>query len=164
MRVVDVMMGTPYFCRPEANLGSATERMWTGSCGFLPVVGDDEKVIGIITDRDICVALGTQGRPSGEVTVAEVMSTKVYCCAPDDDIHVALRAMREGHVRRLPVVAKAKNGALVGVISMDDVLLRAEAPRPGRTPELSSEEIVKTLQAINVRQLPQAVATKRAVA
>jgi hypothetical protein len=47
---------------------------------------------------------------------------------------------------------------------MDDVLLRAEAPRPGKTPELSSEEIVKTYQAINVRQLPQTVATKRAVA
>lgn len=162
MRVVDVMMGTPYFCRPEANLGSATELMWTGNCGFLPVVGDDDKVIGIITDRDICVALGTRGRPSGEVTVAEVMSTKVYSCSPEDDIHVALRAMREGHVRRLPVITK--KGALVGVISMDDVLLRAQAPSLGKTPELSSEEIVKTFQAINVRQLPQTVATKRAVA
>ena len=118
--------------------------------------------MGIITDRDICVALGTRGRPSGDVTVAEVMTSKVYSCLPEDDIHVALRAMREGHVRRLPVITK--EGALVGVISMDDVLLRAEAPSLGKTPELSSEEIVKTYRAINTRQLPQAVATKSAAA
>jgi len=160
MKIVDVMTGTPYHCGPETNLGSATELMWTGNCGFLPVVRDDGKVVGIITDRDICVALGTRGRPSGDVRVAEVMTPKVYSCAPDDDIHAALRAMREGHVRRLPVITK--KGALVGVISMDDVLLRAEAPSLGKTPELSSEEIVRTFKAINVRQLPQAVATKRA--
>lgn len=162
MRVNEVMMGTPYYCRPESNLGSATELMWTGNCGFLPVLGSDGKVIGIITDRDICIALGTRGRPSGDVTVAEVMSSKVYSCAPEEDIHAALRGMREGHVRRLPVITK--EGALVGVISMDDVLLRAEPPSLGRTPELSSEEIIKTFRAINVRQLPQTVATKAAVA
>ena len=162
MKVVDVMMGTPYYCRPETNLGVATELMWTGNCGFLPVVQNDGKVIGIITDRDICIALGTRGRPSGEVTVAAVMSPKVYACAPEEDIHAALRAMREGHVRRLPVITR--EGALVGVISMDDVLLRAEPPTLGKAPELSSEEIVKTFRAINVRQLPQAVAAKSASA
>ena len=162
MRVVDIMMGTPYYCRPETNLGSATELMWTGNCGFLPVVGNEGKVVGIVTDRDICIALGTRGRPSGSVTVAEVMSQKVHSCAPEDDIHVALRAMREARVRRLPVMNKS--GDLVGVISMDDVLLRAEAPSFGKAPELSTEEVVKTFQAINVRPLPQAVAQKSAVA
>ena len=162
MKVVDIMMGTPYHCRPETNLGSATELMWTGNCGFLPVVGNEGKVIGIITDRDICVALGTRGKPSGDVTVAEVMSAKVYSCAPEGDIHVALRTMREGHVRRLPVITK--EGALVGVISMDDVLLRAESPSLGKVPELSSEDIVKTFRAINVCQLPQTAATKKAAA
>ena len=162
MRVVDIMMGTPYYCRPETNLGSATELMWTGNCGFLPVVGNEGKVVGIVTDRDICIALGTRGRPSGSVKVTEVMSQKVHSCAPEDDIHVALRAMREGRVRRLPVISKS--GDLVGVISMDDVLLRAEAPSFGKAPELSTEEVVKTFQAINVRQLPQAVAQKSAVA
>ena len=68
MRVLDVMMGTPYFCRPEKNLGVATELMRKGNCGFLPVVGSEERVVGVVTDRDICIALGTRGRPSGEVT------------------------------------------------------------------------------------------------
>jgi CBS domain-containing protein len=162
MKVADIMMGTPYHCGPEANLGSATELMWKGNCGFLPVVGTDGKVVGVITDRDICVALGTRGRPSGEVTVAEAMSKKVYSVAPDDDVQEALRTMREGRVRRLPVTVKT--GALVGVVSIDDALLRAEVPKPGRATQLSSEEVLKTFQDINVRPVLQAVAKQSAAA
>lgn len=160
MRVVDVMMGTPYFCHPETNLGAATELMWKGDCGFLPVVDAGGKVIGVVTDRDICIALGTRGLGSGHVRVADMMTHKVYACTPEDDIHEALREMRQGRVRRLPVVTK--NGALVGVISMDHVLLRAESGNMGKMPELSMQEIVKTLQAINVRLLPQVVSKSAA--
>ena len=162
MKVVDVMTGTPYQCRPETNLGSATEFMWRGNCGFLPVVGKEGKVVGIITDRDICIALGTRNQPAGDLAVADVMSWKVYSCSPEDDIHVALKAMREGRVRRLPVIAK--DGALIGVISMDDVLVRAEPQGPGKVVELSTEDVVKTFQAINLRQVPQAVAKHSAAA
>ena len=161
MRVVDIMMGTPYFCRPETNLGSATELMWTGNCGFLPVVGSEGEVVGVVTDRDICIALGTRGRPSGEVTVADVMSKKVYSCAPDDDVRVALSAMRDGRVRRLPVITR--EGDLVGVTSMDDVLLRAEGSGAAQAVAISSEEVVNALRAINTHQLSLVVA-KRAVA
>jgi CBS domain-containing protein len=161
MRVVDVMMGTPYQCRPDENLGTATELMWKGNCGFLPVVGEDGKVVGVITDRDICVALGTRNSVAGELTVAEVMSGTVRSCAPEDEIHVALQTMRDGHVRRLPVITK--NGALVGVISIDDILVRAEPVSLGKMPELSSDEVVRTFRAINSWQLPQ-VFVKKAVA
>lgn len=158
MRVVEIMMGTPYFCRPETNLGSATELMWTGNCGFLPVVGSEGKVVGVITDRDICIALGTRGRPPGEVTVADVMSRKVHSCAPEDDVRAALGTMREGRVRRLPVVAK--EGSLVGVISMDDVLLRAEGS--AQAGAVSSEEVVSAFRAINTHQLSLVVAKQAA--
>jgi CBS domain-containing protein len=161
MKVVDMMMGTPYFCRPESNLGEATELMWKGNCGFLPVVGSEGKVVGVVTDRDICIALGTRGRPSGEVAVADVMSKEVFSCAPEDDVRIALAAMREGRVRRLPVISK--EGALVGVISMDDVLLRAEATSLGKAAGLSAEEIVNTFRVINAHQLPVAMAKKAVV-
>jgi CBS domain-containing protein len=128
--------------------------MWKGNCGFLPVVGKDGKVAGVLTDRDICVALGTRNQLAGDLTAGEVMSQKVYSCAPEDEIHIAMRVMREGRVRRLPVVAK--NGGLVGVVSIDDVLVRAEPLSLGRVAELSSEEVVRTFQAINTRQLPAA--------
>ena len=152
MRVVEMMMGTPYFCRTESNLGEATELMWKGNCGFLPVVGGEGKVVGVVTDRDICIALGTRGRPSGEVTVTDVMSKKAYSCAPEDDVRVALSTMREGRVRRLPVTTK--EGKLVGVISVDDVLLRAEAGSVGKSAGVSAEEIVNAFRAINTHQLP----------
>jgi CBS domain-containing protein len=159
MKVVDMMMGTPYFCRPETNLGSATEMMWTGNCGFLPVVGNEGKVVGVVTDRDMCRALGTRGRPSGEVTVVDVMSQKVYSCGPDDDVRMALGTMRDGRLRRLPVISKE---GLVGVISMDDILLRADASGAARVGAVSSQEIVDAFRAINTHQLSMVVAKQAA--
>jgi len=93
--------------------------------------------------------------------VSEVMSKNVFRCALDDDVHTALRAMREGRVRRLPVIST--KGALVGVISMDDVLLRAEAAGGGKAAGVTPEEIVNSFRAVNTHQLP-VVATKQAVA
>jgi CBS domain-containing protein len=119
MRVREVMMGTPYYCQPETNLGSATELMWNANCGFLPVETADGKVIGVLTDRDVCIALGTRSRLASDIGVGEVMSGKLSSCAPSDDIHVALQTMKEEKVRRLPV--SAQKGALVGVLSMDDI-------------------------------------------
>jgi len=162
MKVKEVMMGTPYYCQAETNLGSATERMWNANCGFLPVEAPDGKVIGVITDRDICVALGTRNRLPGDIVVGDVMTGKLYSCAPEDDIHQALQSMKEGRVRRLPVIAK--NGTLAGVISMDDVLLRTEPMSLGREPELSSDEVVRTYRAITQRQVPQVVAKQAAAA
>jgi CBS domain-containing protein len=153
MKIKDIMMGTPYYCRPETNLGSATELMWKGNCGFLPVVGNDGRVRGVITDRDICIALGTRNQLAGQVTVGEVASYRLFSCSPEDDIHVALQTMREARVRRLPVVAK--EGTLVGVISMDDVLLHAEPMSLGKEPELSTDEVVRSFRSINQRNLPE---------
>ena len=146
MKVKDQMIGTPYYCKPDDNLGSATELMWNGNCGFLPVLSDEGKVVGVITDRDICIALGTRNRLAAEVTVAEVMSGKLYFCEPEDDIHMALLTMGEAKVHRLPVIAQ--NGTLVGVLSMDDILFRAEPTSLGKEPELSGDEVVRTCQAI----------------
>lgn len=161
MKVKEVMTATPYYCQPETNLGSATELMWNANCGFLPVEGADGKTVGVVTDRDICVALGTRNRLPGDVTVGEVMSGKLYSCDPDDDIHIALQTMREGKVRRLPVIDK--NGTLAGVVSTDDILLRAEPTSMGKHPELSSDEVIRTYRAITQRQVSQ-VATKTAAA
>lgn len=160
MKVREVMMGTPYSCTPDMNLGQATEQMWKANCGFLPVVGADAKVCGVLTDRDICIALGTRCATAGEVRVAEVCQSKVYACNAEDEIHVALQTMREGHVRRLPVVDH--EGRLAGVISMDDIMLRAEPTSYGQHPELSSDEVVRAFRVIARKDLP--VRTKKAAA
>ena len=157
MKVKEVMMGTPYSCQLDTNLGAATELMWVGNCGFLPVVGADSKVVGVVTDRDICIALGTRNKLPGDVTVREVLSSKLYSCSPDDEIHVALQEMRNGGVRRLPVITETGN--LVGVISMDDLVKKAEAVGMGNQPELSTDEVVRTYRAIDQRRVPQIVLT-----
>jgi CBS domain-containing protein len=162
MKVKEVMMGTPYYCQLGTNLGSATELMWNANCGFLPVEAADGKVIGVVTDRDICIALGTRCQLSGDITVGEVLSGKLYSCAPDDDIHIGLQIMSKGKVRRLPVIAR--NGTLVGVLSMDDILLRTEPASLGKQPELSSDEVVRAYRAITERHVPQAVAKRAAAA
>ena len=160
MKVREAMMDRPYYCQPENNLGSATELMWNANCGFLPVQSADGKVIGVITDRDICIALGTRNCLAGKLSVGKVMSGKLYSCAPDDDIHLALQTMREARIRRLPVMAP--NGTLVGVLSMDDILFLAEPRSPGKEPELSSDEVVRTFRLIAQRGDPNIRAKRMA--
>jgi CBS-domain-containing membrane protein len=160
MKVRDVMMGTPYCVSLQANLGMATELMWKGNCGFLPVVDAERKVCGVLTDRDICMALGTRNQKAGEVRVEEVVQRKVHACNPEDEVHMALQTMREGHVRRLPVVETT--GQLAGVVSMDDILLHAEPSSFGKEPELSANEVVRTYRTIMQKDLP--VSTKKAAA
>ncbi len=162
MKVSDAMSGTPYFCRSGTNLGTATEYMWEGNCGFLPVVSTDGKVIGVITDRDICIACGTRNRLPGSISVGEVMTRKVHSCFPEDDIHIALHKMKEAQVRRLVVIGR--DGTLVGVISLDDVLCCAEPISLGKSPELTTEEVVRTYKAINQKQVPQAAFKRAATA
>src|SRR5207249_11540387 len=73
MRVGDFMTSPAVFCRPEANLAAVAALMWDKDCGALPVVSEDGKVTGMITDRDICVALGTRNKRASEVTVRDVI-------------------------------------------------------------------------------------------
>jgi CBS domain-containing protein len=95
MKVKDAMMGTPYYCQLDTNLGSVAELMWIGNCGFLPVTGHDGKIAGVITDRDICIALATRNRLAGGVTVREVMTNRLFACSPDDDVYAAMQIRRE---------------------------------------------------------------------
>jgi len=162
MKVKDLMTATPSSCQQETNLGSATELMWNANCGCLPVLSVDGKVSGVITDRDICVALGTRNRVVGEITVAEVMSDKLYCCAPEGEVHLSLETFRRGKVRRLPVVAR--DGSLIGVLSIDDILSRAEPRGLGREPELSTDEAIRTFRSITQRRAPEISATRTVAA
>ena len=159
MKVKDVMMCTPYSCQPQHNVAMAAELMWKGNCGFLPVLDSAGSISGVITDRDICIALCTRNILPSALTVAEVCQCKVCVSQLDDDIHTALQTMRDSHVRRLPVIDAA--GKLVGVLSIDDLLTHAEPTSLGRHPELSADEAVRAYRRILQKDLP---AVKRAAA
>jgi len=140
------MTKSPACCNPQTNLAAAVEILWNHNCGILPVVDSQERVVGLVTDRDMCVALGTQNRLPSEMTVKEVASGKVFVCKPDDDLQRALGTMAEAKVRRLPVIDAA--GKLQGILSMDDVVLHTETGTIKRDSGLSSQDIVNTLKTI----------------
>jgi CBS domain-containing protein len=146
MRVQDVMTRNVKSCRPEATVDQAAMMMWDYDCGVLPVVDDGSRVMGMITDRDIAIAASTRGRLTTQIKVGEVMSGNVYACAEDEDVKSALNTMRRERVRRLPVVNY--DGRLSGILSINDVVLRAEESRVGRAPEISQDDLVATLKAI----------------
>lgn len=159
MKVKDVMTGGPKACAPRANLAEAAALMWENDCGILPVVADGGQVVGMITDRDICFGAATQNRAPSEIAVGDVITGKVYACGPEDDIHEALKTMRQERVRRLPVVGEDET--LLGILSMNDVALRAEGGG-GRKSELSYADVVETYKAICAHSLVPQVAEESA--
>jgi predicted transcriptional regulator len=103
------------------------------------VVDEQQKVVGMITDRDICMAAMMKNRPISEILVSEVISGNVKSCSPGDDLEDALKKMKKTQVRRLPV--GNRDGALVGIISLSDVLRNAK--------EISRKKLVAALQEIS---------------
>ena len=150
MKVKDVMVKTPVFCGLGTNLGAAVEILWTRDCGILPVVDTQRRVMGVITDRDIAIALGTRNRLPGEIAVAEAATRKVHSCKATDDVRTALDTMAEEKVRRLVVVNEQNQ--LEGILSMDDVVLHAETQTSGKA-DLSANDILRTLKTLYSPQL-----------
>ncbi|MHC5065979.1 MAG: CBS domain-containing protein [Planctomycetota bacterium] len=105
---------------PEEFVSAVAQRMLESKVGSLPVLEEDGRLVGIVTDRDLALRVLTDRRDSREVQVAEVMSESVQTIREDATIEVALGAMRERKTRRLPVVDAG--GKLVGILSLDDVL------------------------------------------
>jgi CBS domain-containing protein len=145
MKVQDVMVKEVRFCGPDANLAEATELLWTDGCGTLPVVDRSGHVTGMITDRDICIALGTRDATAAATKVKEVSLPKLFSCAPEDDIHKALNTMAAQKIRRLPVINSA--GTLKGILSMDDVVLHA-VKNPATAADVSFADVVNTMKTI----------------
>jgi CBS domain-containing protein len=153
MKVQDVMTYNVQSCRPETNLAEAAMQMWRGDFGALPVVTTAGKVVGMITDRDICMAAATKHRDPTSIRVREATSANVYGCSPETEIHEALKMMREKQVRRLPII-NAETGKLAGILSMNDVGLKAEE---GPKAQLSAQDVETTLRGICAhRDLPLA--------
>lgn len=152
MKVKDMMTPSVVTCGPETNVGAAVEYMWKRNCGMLPVVDVNNKLIGVVTDRDICIALGTRNRLPGDLAVGEIATREVFTCRPNDDIHEALEIMAKKQVRRLPVVDK--EGASQGILSMDDVVLHTDKDKLQGFCELTSEEVIRSLKKVYGPQSP----------
>ena len=122
MLVSDIMTLEPDCCTPECSAQEAARRMRQWSMGALPVVEDMDtrKIVGIVTDRDLCMGVVAAGRVPAHVIVGECMTREAVCCGAGEPVSRALDAMRDHHVRRLPVVDSA--GRVVGIVSLTDII------------------------------------------
>jgi CBS domain-containing protein len=141
MKVKEVMTTDVKRCSPETNLAAAAKIMWEGDCGAVPVTGERDQVVGVITDRDICIAAATRPRTEGEIPVKEVLSKALYTCAPGDDVRAALETMKSRKIRRLPVV---EQGRLVGIVSIHDIAVQSRR----RSSEVSPDSVLDAFIAI----------------
>jgi CBS domain-containing protein len=130
---------------PDTDLAAVAKLMWDGDCGAVPVVTNERQVIGMITDRDICIAAATRSKSPAEIRAREVIGDKrgVHAVKPDDDVRVALRTMRKHRVRRLPVVDQQQR--LAGIVSINDLAINSSSTLPDSVP---AQELLETFQAI----------------
>jgi CBS domain-containing protein len=140
MKVFEVMTIDVGFCHPEDNLTRAAQIMWQKDCGIVPVVTKEKHIVGVITDRDICIATATRNRRTSSIKAADMNFRGVKTCAPEDDVKDVLRRMRKYKIKRLCVVNQDKE--LLGVISLSDILLKAGEKKSVR------KLIFSTLRAI----------------
>jgi CBS domain-containing protein len=156
MNVEHLMTRDVESCTPEATLTQAAMIMWRRDCGFVPVVeGPASRFAGVITDRDICIAAATKHVSPDSVRVGTVMNRRAVTCAPSDDAKVAMRRMGETQVRRLPVVDK--DGKLMGVLSLNDLVLASERNTRREDESISYADVMGTFRAISAHRLPAAL-------
>jgi CBS domain-containing protein len=152
MKVKDVMTSNVRACFKSDNLATVAQVMWDNDCGCVPVLNEEGWLVGMLTDRDICMAAFLQGMPIGEIKVSAVMSRQLFDCTSDDDLSVAEQIMREKKVRRLPVLNK--EGRLVGLLSLSDVARQAndEYARGAANRQVTDAEVARLAADISKRR------------
>lgn len=143
MRARELMSYPAVTCHVNDSLDVAARLMWEHDCGAIPVVDDGGKLKSMITDRDICMAAYTQGKPLYELLVNIAMSPHVYSAGPEVPAQDIERLMAQHQVRRIPIVDE--HGAPIGVVSMAD--LAREAVRPGA--HVPQARLTQTLATID---------------
>jgi CBS domain-containing protein len=118
-RVEEVMSKTVVSCHEHDTLNRCAQIMWDHDCGCVPIVDDLLHVLGIITDRDVCMSAYLQGRTLNEISAAVVCDRPVRTCKRSDSVTHAEALMTMHQVRRLPVVDEA--GRLVGMLALGDL-------------------------------------------
>jgi CBS domain-containing protein len=151
MKVHNIMTADVETCGAESDLGAAATIMWRRDCGSVPVVDGEGKVIGMITDRDICMAVATRNKLASEIKVGEVISGRVYACASDDRIEDALETMQSAQLRRLPVVDD--DGRLQGILSINDVVLNSKKGRSKK--HVAHRDVMDTLKILSEHRAPE---------
>lgn len=152
MKIHELMTTDVESCTPDTDLAAVAMSMWRNDCGIVPVLDENRVTLGVITDRDICIAVATRHCRPEEIPARSVLSQKLFTVHADDDVRLALERMRRERVRRLPVTDA--EGHLVGLISINDIVLQTR-PAGVRVPsEPSVNDLLSTLKGIGGHPLP----------
>jgi CBS domain-containing protein len=134
--VKELMTERPTTCQTSASVVDAAKLMARQDVGPIPVVESD-RLVGLVTDRDIAVRVVAEGRDPTSTTVGEIASKDLATVAPDDDLEQALTLMAKRQVRRLPVV---DGDRVVGIVAQADVARHLEEARTGEVVEQISKK------------------------
>ena len=129
MKVSEVMTRQVAVAAPDDTLQKAAGRMAELDTGVLPV-GEGDRLVGMVTDRDLAVRVAAEGRDPARTKVREVMTPEVHYVFEDEDLRHVAATMAEQQVRRLPVMNRNKR--LVGVVSLSDIAKEGQAGEAGR--------------------------------
>lgn len=146
MQVQKLMTQKPGSVHPGDSLRRAAELMQRLECGCVPVVDEREQVVGVLTDRDVCLAALRSDAPISTLRCQGAMSQPAYVCRADDTVVEAERLMGLHRVRRLPVVDA--QGRLAGVLSLDDLAREARRSADLFVPPVGQTEVGRTLGEI----------------
>lgn len=127
MKIQKLMSAPAIHCQSTDTLNAAARLLWEHDCGALPVTDSEGKLVGIVTDRDICMAAYTTGRALADIPVVSTMTKQVHSCQAGEPIVVAERLMRDHQVRRIPVVDSENRP--IGMLSLNDVARHAASSR-----------------------------------
>jgi CBS domain-containing protein len=143
MKVQELMTRDVASCSAADNLSAAARSMWERDCGVVPVLDDERRVVGMVTDRDLAMAAYTQSRPLHEILVSTAMSREVHVCRGEDSIDTAQESMRRERVRRLPVIDSERR--LVGILSLNDIARHAAAGQTSARRDVTLQQVGATL-------------------
>ncbi|MEM9468591.1 MAG: CBS domain-containing protein [Pseudomonadota bacterium] len=129
-QIKDVMSPNFKWMAPDSPISQVAQEMRDMDCGFMPLAEND-RMVGMITDRDITVRAIAEGKDPSNTAARDVMTAKTYYCFDDQDVEEVCNNMGEIQVRRLPVVNRDKR--LVGIVSMGDLAQSASRPNVGQT-------------------------------
>ena len=141
MKVQDAMTKDAVFCTPQDNLAVVANLMIERDCGVLPIVDEAKKVVGMITDRDICITAAMREQKPSDLFAADFAGKKVVLCRADENIADVLKKMKKYQVKRLPVTSQ--EDVLIGIISIADIL-----PTIGKHKSLK-KKLLSTLKSIS---------------
>lgn len=146
IKVKQIMTREVRTCRADDTLDVPARVMWENDVGVCPVVDEDKKVIGVITDRDICMSVFTKDAKLADLRVRDAMAKKVFSVQGGEPIAAAENLMKQFQVRRLPVTDA--QGHLVGILSQNDLLREAVREHGKHQRDVTIDEVATLLNKI----------------